>query len=121
MFTMSFSINVKFSWSSATSSKAGDIVERGIQAGAIANDGPIDAALGTTQDVEDTLLANNGADYQESPATASLTIGGTPALGKMVHFKIRRELNGNDDMVEDAWLFGAWIQFGLLDAAVSEW
>jgi hypothetical protein len=28
----------------------------------------------------------------------------------MVHFKLSRNVGGTDDMVEDAWLFGALIQ-----------
>ena len=81
----------------------------------------IDAALGTAQVVSDAVLAADGGDLQRTAATPSITIGGTPALGKMVHFKVSRNVSGTDDMVEDAWLFGCWIQFGLLDAAVAEW
>jgi hypothetical protein len=45
-----------------------------------------------------------------SAATPAVTIGGSPALGDLVHFKISRNVGGTDDMTEDAWLFGVLIQ-----------
>lgn len=104
-------IKAKFFWSSATSSTSGDTVEWEIQGGALSNDDAIDAALGTAQVISDTLLANNGTDLQVSGATPAITIGGTPALGDLIHFKVSRNVSGTDDMTEDAWLFGVCIQY----------
>ena len=113
-------IKAKFFWSSATGSTAGDTVEWEILAGALSNDEAIDAALGTAQVISDALLANNGTDLQVSGATPAITVGGTPALGDLVHFKISRNVAGTDDMTEDAWLFGVAIQL-LSDQSVAAW
>ena len=113
-------IKAKFFWSSASGSTATDTVEWEIAGGALSNDDAIDAALGTAQVISDALLADNGTDLQVSGATPALTVGGTPALGDLVHFKISRNVGGTDNMTEDAWLHGIWIQY-LANTAVVTW
>ncbi|MCK5019383.1 MAG: hypothetical protein KAS32_20160 [Candidatus Peribacteraceae bacterium] len=102
-------ITATFYWSSATGSTAGDTVEWELQCGALSDDDAIDAALGTAQVITDTLLANSGADLQISSSTPSITVGGTPANNDLIHCKASRNVGGTDDMVEDAWLMGAYI------------
>jgi hypothetical protein len=114
-------IKAKFYWSSATGSTTGDTVEWGIKAGALTDSDAIDATLGTAVTVSDALLADNGTDLQISDATGAMTVGGTPALGKMVVFEIYRNIDGTDDMTEDAWLFGVVIQYGQTATAMSAW
>lgn len=114
-------VKAKFYWSSATGSTAGDTVEWGIKAVAIDNDGAMDAAKGTAVTVSDTLLANDGADLQISEATGAMTIGGTPALGKLVVFEVYRNTDGTDNMTEDAWLFGVLIQYQQTATPMSAW
>jgi len=109
-----------FHWSSAASSTTGDTVEWGIKAGALADSDAIDTALGDPQVITDTLLADNGTDWQISNATPAMTIAGTPGLGEMVIFEIYRNTDGTDDMAEDAWLFGVTIQFKVTNE-VSVW
>lgn len=104
-------VKAKFYWASQTGSTAGDTVEWEIKAVAISNDDALDAAYGTSQVVSDTLLANNGTDLQVTAATPALTVGGTPALGDMVNFKISRNVSGTDNMTEDARFFGVVIQY----------
>lgn len=104
-------VKVKFDWTSATNSTAGDTVEWGVKAGALSNNDTIDAALGTAQVITDTLLANNGTKLQVTSATPAITIGGTPALGDMIVFEVYRNTDGTDDMAEDAWLTGITIQY----------
>lgn len=113
-------IKAKFFWSSATSSSTNDTVEWELQAGAISNDDAIDAALGTAQVISDVLLADNGTDMQVTSATPAITVGGTPALGDMIHFKLSRNVGGTDNMTEDAWLYGVLIQLTLSTSA-SAW
>lgn len=113
-------IKAKFFWSSASGSTAADTVEWEIQAGALSDDDAIDAALGTSQVISDALLADNGADLQVSGATPAMTVGGTPAIGDLIHFKVSRNVGGTDDMTEDAWLFGVWIQYKVANT-VSAW
>jgi hypothetical protein len=114
-------VKAKFYWTSATGSTAGDTVEWGIKAGAITDDGAIDAAMGTAVTVSDTLLADAGADLQISAATGAMTIGGTPALGKLVVFEVYRNTDGSDDMAEDAQLLGVAIQYGQIATAMAAW
>lgn len=104
-------IKAKFFWTSAASSTAGDTVEWALKAGALTDNDAIDAALGTEQVITDTLLANDGADLQLTSATPAITVGGTPALADLLVMEVFRNTDGTDDMVEDAWLLGVWIQY----------
>jgi hypothetical protein len=113
-------VKVKFYWTSETGSTAGDTVEWEIAGVAVSNDDAIDTALGTAQVISDAVLADNGTDLQLSGATPSLTVGGTPALGDLIHWKVSRNVTGTDDMAEDAHLFGLVIQY-LDNQAVAAW
>lgn len=113
-------VKVKFYWSSATSSTTNDTVEWEILGGALSDSDAIDAALGTPQVITDTLLADNGADLQITSATPALTIGGTPALGDLIHLKVSRNVGGTDDMTEDAWLYKVIIQYKK-DNTIAAW
>jgi len=113
-------VKAKFFWGSASGSSVSDTVEWGIKAGALSNDDAIDTALGTPQVISDALLAADGADAQLSGATPAVTIAGTPALGDLVVFEFYRNTDGTDDMTEDAWLLGVWLQYGA-DKEVSQW
>ena len=103
-------IKAKFYWSSASGSTAADTVEWEIGALAIGNDDALDATLGTAQVITDTVLTGTSGDLHITSATPAITVGGTPALADMVHFKVSRNVSGTDDMAEDAWLFGVLIQ-----------
>jgi len=114
-------IKVKFYWAPGDSAaSAADTVEWEIAGGALSNDDAIDAALGTGQVISDVVLAGVEGDMHISGATPAITVGGTPALEDLVHFKISRNVSGTDDMTEDAWLFGAWIQY-VKDNDVTAW
>ena len=104
-------VKVKFDWSSATGSTVGDTVEWAIKAGALSDNNAIDVALGTPQIISDVLLADNGTKLQTTKATPALTIGGVPMKNDLLIFEIYRNTDGNDNMAEDAWLFGCTIQF----------
>lgn len=111
-------VKVNFYWSSATGSTAGDTCEWEARAGAISDGDAIDAALGTSQVITDTLLADNGGDMQTTSFTPALTVGGTPALNDDVHWKFSRNVGGTDNMTEDAWLFKIVISY-LANQAVA--
>jgi hypothetical protein len=111
-------IKVRFFWGSATGSSTGDTVQWAIKAMSISDSDLLNASFESTQAVSDALLNDNGADLQLSGAV-ELTIGGTPALGDMVIFEIFRDTSA-DNMTEDAWLFGAQIQY-LRNKVVAEW
>ena len=111
----------KFYWSPGDAAcTAGDTVEWEIQAGALSNDDAIDAALGTARVISDIVLAGKNADLHISDATPVITCGGTPALGDLISFKISRNVSGTDDMTEDAWLWGLFIQIATSNI-ISAW
>lgn len=114
-------VKVKFWWSSATGATAGDTVEWQLAGQASSDGDAIDVAYGDAGEViSDVLLANNGTDRQLSSATPAVTIGGSPALGDILHFTASRNVGGSDNMTEDAWLNGAWIQYKTGEPVV-EW
>ncbi len=113
-------VKVKVFWDAAVGASAADGVTWGISGGAVSNDDPIDAALGTEVDIDDTVIAVG--DLHVSPATASITIGGTPALADAIWLQIARKVaDVNDDMVEDAKLLGIQLQYKTLISASVEW
>jgi len=114
-------IKAKFYWGPATDSGAeADTVEWEIAAGALSNDDAIDATLGTSQVISDAVLAGESADLHITSATPAITVGGTPALGDMVHFKVSRNVGGSDNHAYDARLFGVLIQIKT-DQDITAW
>jgi hypothetical protein len=113
-------VKVKFYWTTESGSSATDTVEWEIAGVAVSDDDAIDTSLGTAQVISDAVLADNGTDLQLSGATPALTVGGTPALGDLVHWKVSRNVSGTDSCEEDAHLFAFVIQY-LDNQAVSAW
>ena len=105
-------IKAKFDWSSDTGSSTGDTAEWGIRAVSFGDgDSTLGSAFGTAQVISDILLSTGGRAMQTTSATPAITIGGTPALGDQVFFEVYRNTDGTDTMTEDAWLFGATIEY----------
>ena len=98
-------IKLKVFWDAAAT--ASGTVIWGVKAGALSNDDAIDAALGTQVTVTDTLLAVG--DMHISPATAAVTVGGTPALEDMIIFQIVATTGGT--IAVDQFLMGISIQY----------
>ena len=113
-------IGAKFDWNSEAGSVAGDAVEWRIKMGAVGDNDAIDAALGTRQVISDTLLANDGADWQTSPKTPSITVAGSPAIGDAILIEIDRNGLGADTMGEKARFQGVALQIKL-SGAVAVW
>lgn len=77
----------------------------------------IDAAFGTEITVDDTLSTAN--TERISPVSTAVTIAGTPAKKKSLHFNIQRKTaDANDTLGVDAKLIGIDIYFST-DAAIS--
>jgi len=105
-------IKAKFPWSGSSGCSNGDGVVFGLKGGAVADSGAIDRALGTAQEVADTLDAGVEGDHNLSAATSAITLNGTPAAGKYADFEVYRDpTDGSDTMAEDAKLWGVWIQY----------
>ena len=115
-------VKAKFYWSPGTASgAASDTVEWQIAGQSIADDGALDVAMGDAGEViSDAVTAGENADLHITSATPAVTIGGTPTLGELVHFKVSRNVGGTDDHGYDAWLFGVLIQL-TVSTIVSAW
>jgi hypothetical protein len=113
-------IGAKFDWNSESGSTAGDTVEWRIKMGAISDGDAIDTALGTRQVISDTLLANDGADWQTTSKTPNITVAGSPAKGDTILIEIDRNGPGADTMAEKARFQGITLQIKL-SGAVDLW
>lgn len=105
-------ITAVFYWTA--SSGSGD-VQWGISGGAYSNDDALTVALGTPQTADDTLIATN--DLHVSPATAAITLAGTPADADFLGFQISRN-PASDTLSGDAKLLGVSLRI-TTDAAVD--
>lgn len=103
-------IKAKVYWGAPAGASVDDGVTWGLRAGALGDNDAIDAALGTEQTVDDAVLAVG--DLHTTDATPGTTVGGTPQLGDMTLIQIARKVSDpNDDMTEDAELFGVMFQY----------
>jgi hypothetical protein len=94
----------QFFWTAASGSGTAAFGLRGV---AMSNDDPIDTTeMGTGQISTDTLILAN--DLHVSPETASITIGGTPAVDDLVWFEVYRDV-ATDTLGVDARLIGVKI------------
>jgi hypothetical protein len=82
---------------------------------ALANDDALDQAFGTAQSSTDTLITAN--DEHVGPATAAITVAGTPANGQRLQLQILRDVS-EDTLNADACLLGVWIEY--TEAATEE-
>lgn len=102
-------VKYKVYWDASSGASASDQVSWGVRAAAVGNDDPIDGAWGTAVTVDDVVIAVG--DLHVAPASAALTVGGTPALGDFITWEVYRNAAGNDDMTEDAKFLGIEIQY----------
>ena len=115
-------VRAKFYWAPGDSAcTAADTVEWQIAGISVSNDGAIDDAFTDAGEViSDAVTAGKNADLHITATTPAVTINGSPALGDLISFKVSRNVGGTDDMTEDAWLFGVYLQIGI-NEAVAAW
>lgn len=71
----------------------------------------IDQAYGTAQQVADAHSAT-ALQMQKSSATPAITLGGTPAAGELVMFRVKRvPADGSDTLAADAMLLGVMVNY----------
>jgi hypothetical protein len=105
-------IKFKVYWYGDSDANADEYVEFYLAAGARSNDDAQDAALGTAVSVADQHITDN--DLHITTASAALTVGGSPALGDLIHFKLSRDYDhdgGGTAMDVDAFVLGVLIQY----------
>ncbi len=106
-------VKAAFLWTAPSGS--GNVVW-GLQAVAVSDDDPIDAAWGTAQTVTDALTATG--DLMRTAETGAITIAGTPAAGDLGFFRVYRDAdNGSDSFNADAGLVGVCLFFDTFTAA----
>lgn len=91
-------ITFRARWTAASGS--GTVVWA-LQAVAVSDDDTLDVAYGTEQTSTDTLLT--AGDMHTSPESSAITIGGTPAEGDVVLFRVKR-VPASDTLGVDARL-----------------
>jgi len=101
--------NARFYWLSATAT-SGDVIW-GIQARAFDDDDALDQAWGTAVTVTDTAKGTTN-DLAISAAASDMTIGGSPAGGQYVQFRIYRDADAaGDTMTGDARLLAVHLEY----------
>jgi hypothetical protein len=97
-------ITARFRWSHAATTTNFGVVW-GLQAVAVSDDDTIAASFGTAQIVTDTGGTTN--DLYITAETSALTVGGSPAAGDSVFFRVyRKAADASDTMAIDARLHG---------------
>jgi len=100
-------LDFKVVWTADAGTPA-ETVNWQLEAVAYADSDPIDTAWGGGGGVLDTLLSLDDIHY--SPLGTGLTVGGTPAAGGLVQFRISRQ-TGSDNLAADARLLGIKIYY----------
>jgi len=104
-------MTARFFWEPNTTVNPTAVVWQ-IEAACLGDGDALDAAWGTPVTVTD-----NGADNTKlyiSAATAAMTPGGTPAGGKLMHFRIsRKATDAADTLVTDAGLESVQVEYGI--------
>jgi hypothetical protein len=105
-------VTAKFYWmANDTTTNA---VNWGIQGYSFRDGVTLDVAQGTAVYVSDAN-ASTANQVRVSAATAAITIGGSPAAGDLVQFRISRDgngANGTDSLTATARLLGIMINYG---------
>ena len=92
----------------------------GLSATAKANSDAIDAAFGASVDTDDVMITVG--DVHIGPASAAVTVAGTPALEDLTWFEVTRVVgDAQDDMTEDAKFLGVMIQYKKLNIEAAAW
>lgn len=102
-------VTFKVYWTAATGSAA-ETVEWNLQGLSLADDDAIDATWGSSVEVSDALIATG--DLHVTSTSSAVTIGGTPAAGDLVVFRVWRDAS-NDTHTGDARLISVKIDYGI--------
>ena len=93
-----------------------ETIDFDLAAVALADDGAIDAAVGTAVNVTDTWIAQG--DLHVSSQSAAMTVGGSPAAGQQIHFKLSRDV-ASDNMTGDVDVIGVLLEYTVNDIGTT--
>jgi len=100
-------IRAKLYWTT-TGGGASDTVDLDLAAVGFANDNPMDATVGTAQNMTDTWIADD--DLHVSSYSSAITIAGSPVAGELVVFQLSRDV-ATDDLVSDLEVLGILLEY----------
>lgn len=96
-------LSFEYLWAAPAASTGNAIM--GLQAVAISDDDPLDAAFGSAVEVTDGFIA--ATDLHRSGESAAMTVAGSPAEGDLVVFQLyRKAADGSDTLDADLQLIG---------------
>lgn len=96
-------------WTAASGSGG---VAWSLQAVAVSDDDPTDAAFGTAQTVTDTFIT--AGDLHVTAESSAITVAGSPAVGDLIWFQVSRQVaNAADTLAVDACLIGIKLIYNL--------
>jgi hypothetical protein len=105
-------VKAKVLWTPAAGASAADNVRFALAGVAVSDDDALDVALGAAVTIDDAVIAVG--DLHVSPASAALTIGGTPQVGDYVRLVLTRDYDyGASPMSEAAQVLGIVLQYGI--------
>jgi len=112
-------VKAKMMWAPSTGASASNNVRFTLAGVAVSDGDALDVALGSTVTIDDTVIAVG--DLHTTPASAAMTIAGTPQVGDLLRFKVSRVYNyGGSPMTVDAQVLGIVIQYGV-SGAITAW
>lgn len=131
-FDTTTSESVWFSWTPPNNWNAGTVkavlkwtntaglttetIDFDLAAVALANDDPLDVAVGTAVSITDTWIAQN--DEHISAQSSAMTIAGSPAAGERVNFKLSRDV-ASDDMTGDVDIVEIILEYTVNDIGTT--
>ena len=102
-------VTFKFYWSATGTSTNGCVMA--LEGRSYGDSETIDQAYGSAVGVLDTHTAT-ALQVQISDASAAVTIGGTPAAGELVMFRVKRVVaDANDTLAVDVMLLGVMVSY----------
>ncbi len=108
-------VRFKLYWTN-TAGLTTETIDFDLAAVALANDDPLDTAVGTAQNVTDTWIAQN--DLHITAFSSAITIAGSPAAGEQVHFKLSRDV-ASDNMTGDVDVIGILLEYSVDDIGTT--
>lgn len=108
-------VRYKVYWT-CTGAGAGETIDFDFTARAFGNDDPLATALGGTQNITDTRVADD--DVHITSYTAALTISGTPTDYDVLYQEMTRDV-ASDNLATDAEIIGVLVELTLDDGTSS--
>jgi len=102
-------LTARFHWTNAGGGAA-ETVDWGIAMLGLADNDPIDSALGSEVTTTDTWIAQG--DLHISPESTAITPAGTPTGGEMMNIVVARKV-ASDDLTGDARLIAVHLEYGI--------